>query len=402
MRRITLLTAIFGLLAVPASAGAATRLIFIIKGAGFGHGIGMSQYGAEGFAKHGWDYRQILGHYYTGTSLGQAQTRTVRVLLQDGRRSISFAGATGVGGKKADPNTKYTAKASGSRVTVNGHLGTFAAPLSITSSGGAVRLFGRADNGVISGAYRGGLEIRPSASGGLMAVNAASLDSYVKGVVPGEVPASWPAEALKAQAVAARTYALATDAGASLFDQYSDTRSQMYTGLNGEAASTNAAVDATAGQVVRYGGQLAVTYFFSTSGGKTEDVQNVFYGSTPEPYLVAVNDPYDNLGPRHRWQFTFSRSQMESKLRGLFKGHFKAIKVLKRGVSPRVVSAQVVGTKGSSTASGVTLRARLGLYDTWFNFSSKKVTKATLSHPRAASLSASRVARDLAAAAPVR
>jgi stage II sporulation protein D len=397
MRRITLLSlALVTLLALPATAGAAIH-IYVIRGAGFGHGVGMSQYGADGFAQHGWDYRQILGHYYTGTSLGQAQTRTIRVLLEDKRKSISFDGATNVGGKSADPNTKYTAKVSGSGVKVNGDLGTFAAPLSVSSSGGAVRLFGTADNGVGSGAYRGSLEIRPSASGGLMAVNAVGLDSYVKGVVPGEVPAGWPAEALKAQAVAARTYALATNAGGTLFDQYADTRSQVYKGLSGEAS--NAAVDATAAQVVRYGGQIAVTYFFSTSGGKTENVENVFYGTTPEPYLVSVNDPYDNLAPRHRWQLTFSQRKIESKLHGLFKGHFKGLKVLKRGVSPRVVSAQVVGTKGSSTTSGVTLRARLGLYDTWFDFTAKKVKKS--GHARAA-LSASRVARALAAASPVR
>ena len=212
---------------------------------------------------------------------------------------------------------------------MNGHLGTFGAPLSVTSSGGAVRLFGSADNGVSSGAYRGGLELRPTIGGhGLMAVNAVSLDSYVKGVVPGEVPSSWPAEALKAQAVAARSYALSTDAGGSAFDQYADTRSQMYKGMSGEAASTNAAVDATSGQVLRYQGQIAVTYFFSTSGGETEDVQNVFYGSTPEPYLVAVNDPFDGIAPRHTWQLTFTQRQIESKLRGTFRGHFEGIKIL--------------------------------------------------------------------------
>ena len=91
-----------------------------------------------------------------------------------------------------------------------------------------------------------------------------------------------------------------------------------------------------------------------------------------------MSDPYDNIAPRHRWQFRFTRAQLESKLHGLFKGHFKAIKILSHGVSPRVVSAQVVGTKGSSKADGVTLRSRLGLYDTWFTFSEiKRKKKAT-------------------------
>src|SRR5437763_5943228 len=107
-----------------------------------------------------------------------------------------------------------------------------------------------------------------------MAVNAVDLDGYVKGVVPGEVPASWPPEALKAQAVAARTYALTTDAGGSLFDQYADTRSQVYGGISAETPATNVAVRDTAGQIVTYRGRPATTYFFSTSGGKTENVQN--------------------------------------------------------------------------------------------------------------------------------
>ena len=232
-----------------------------------------------------------------------------------------------------------------------------------------------------------------------MAVNTVDLDGYVKGVVPGEVPTSWPAEALKAQAVAARTYALATDAGGSSFDQYADTRSQMYKGLDSEVTASNAAVDGTSGQVVLYNGHVAVTYFFSTSGGKTEDVQNVFYGTPPEPYLKSVSDPYDGIAPRHHWRFTFTRSQLESKLHGLFKGHFKTIKVLRRGVSPRVVSAQVIGTKGSSRTDGVTLRSRLSLYDTWFAFKVvKKKAKASASHDRVAAAGA-KTARAIARAA---
>jgi stage II sporulation protein D len=393
MRRITFLIAL-ALAALPAAASAASTK-YVLKGRGFGHGIGMSQYGADGFAQHGWDYRQILGHYYTGTDIGQTSTRTVRVLLQDNRGSISFEGASSVGGKHADPTTRYKAKPSGGGVKVAG-LGSFSLPLSIKSATGAFRLIGGADNGVGSGAYRGGLEIRPGFSHGLMAVNAVDLDGYVKGVVPGEVPASWPAEALKAQAVAARTYSLATDAGGSSFDQYADTRSQMYKGLESEAKSTNDAVDATNGQVVRYQGRIAVTYFFSTSGGRTEDVENVFYGSQPEPYLKSVSDPYDNIAPRHQWQFTYTRAQLESKLHGLVKGHFRTIKILEHGVSPRVVAAQVVGTKGSTRVDGVTLRSRLGLYDTWFTFTVVKKKKASGARAAAVAASAARAVATVA------
>ena len=396
MRRIFPLIAL-ALLALPTAASSASTK-YQVEGRGFGHGVGMSQYGADGYAQHGWSYQQILGHYYTGTDLGKTSTQTVRVLLQDNRSAVSFEGASKVGGKSADPTTRYKAKPTSGGVKVSG-LGTFAVPLAVKSATGAIRLIGGADNGVGSGAYRGGLELRGGSSHGLMAVNTVDLDGYVKGVVPGEVPASWPAEALKAQAVAARTYALATDAGGSSFDQYSDTRSQMYKGLDSEVAASNAAVDGTSGQVVLYNGRLAITYFFSTSGGKTEDVQNVFYGTPPEPYLKSVSDPYDGIAPRHHWKFTFTRRQLESKLHGLVKGHFKTIKVTKRGVSPRVVSAQVVGTKGSSQTDGVTLRSRLGLYDTWFTFKViKKKAKASASHARVAAAGA-QAARAMARAA---
>ena len=97
-------------------------------------------------------------------------------------------------------------------------------------------------------------------------------------------------------------YALATDAGGPQFDQYPDTRSQVYAGFDGEQPALDAAVEATANQVLRYAGKIAVTYFFSTSGGETEDIQNVFYGAAPQPYLVGVKDPYDDVSPRHRWQ----------------------------------------------------------------------------------------------------
>ena len=174
------------------------------------------------------------------------------------------------------------------------------------------------------------------------------------------------------QAVAARSYALATDAGGPLFDQYADTRSQVYNGMSAEQPSTNAAARATAGQVVLYQGQVATTYFFSTSGGRTENVENVFYGAPPSPYLKSVKDPYDGVSPRHRWQFRFTRAQIQARLGSLCRGRFRAIKVVKRGVSPRVVAADVVCSGGRTRTNGASLRSRLGLYDTWFS-----VTKAS-------------------------
>src|SRR2546423_4339467 len=297
MRRLTVMTVSLVLL-LASAAGASP---YVIHGRGYGHGIGMSQWGAYGFAKHGRGSGWILRHYYRGTELSTAGNRAVRVLLQSGRPTISFAGATAAGSAKLDSARTYTARLrADGRIALRGErrfARVLPAPLLVSSSGGAVRLGGRALNGVLDGAYRGAIELSRSAAGGLTAVNVVDLEGYVKGVVPGEVPASWPAESLKAQAVAARSYALATRSGGALFDQFPDTRSQVYKGLDGEATRIDGAVDATAHRVLHYRGQVAVTYFFSASGGRTEDVENVFYGSPSRPYLRAVRDPFDGAAP---------------------------------------------------------------------------------------------------------
>jgi stage II sporulation protein D len=154
----------------------------------------------------------------------------------------------------------------------------------------------------------------------------------------------------------------------------------MYRGVAAERPSTDAAVAATAGQVVTYGGQPVTTFFFSTSGGKTENVENSFVGAAPKPWLKGVDDPYDDLAPRHRWKpQTLTTTQAAAKLRGLVKGRFRGINVIQRGVSPRIVRAQVVGTKGTTNVTGPQLRSRFGLFDTWAFF-----TTVTSSGKRAA------------------
>jgi stage II sporulation protein D len=232
---------------------------------------------------------------------------------------------------------------------------------------GSVKLRGPGGYTRMGGNYRGAMELRGNGGGGIIAVNVVPLDAYVQGVIPGEMPASWLPEALKVQAVAARSYALATDAGGPLFDQYADTRSQVYKGMSAEQPTTNAAARETAGQVVLYDGAVATTFYFSTSGGRTENVENSFIGAAASPYLKSVSDPYDDISPRHRWQLRFTRSQMQAKLGGLCRGSFKSIKVVKRGVSPRVVAADVVCSRSRVRTNGSTLRFRLGLYDSWFS-----------------------------------
>lgn len=206
------------------------------------------------------------------------------------------------------------------------------------------------------------------------------LERYVRGVVSAEMPSSWPTAALEAQAIASRTYALTADAGdrseiGQPFDVYSDTRSQMYRGVAAETASTNAAVAATAGQVVTYAGQPATTYYFASSGGMTEDARNSFLGSTPEPWLVGVADAYETTASDWIRSMTFAAAT--TRLRGLVKGAFRGIEVLTRGVSPRIVSAEVLGSRSATPVSGPKLAARLGLSSTWAYFSVKSGTRVT-------------------------
>jgi stage II sporulation protein D len=347
-----------------------------VDGHGFGHGVGMSQYGAYGYAQHGADYKEILEHYYTGTKVsgggaaggggggtggvgGKAGAGKVRVLLGSGGSSVDFRGASRACGQKVDPGSRYEFVASGGGVSLQGAQGkvTGCGPEGVASAGIEISGFGR---------YRGAL-VAHADGGELLVINSIDIDGYTRGVVPNEMPSSWPQDALRAQAVAARSYALATRRGGGTFDLYSDTRSQVYKGRSTETPATNKAVTATAGQVVTYHGELATTFYYSTSGGQTEDARYGFGGSAI-PYLKSVKDPYDGVSPLHNWTARFSDEQMESKLSGLFQGSLQKIDVVQTGVSPRIVRARVVGSSGSSTVSGSTLQSRLGLRSTWARF----------------------------------
>ena len=314
-------------------------------------------------------YRGILSHYYSGTSLVTASQRSIRILLQPDDPYIRVRGATRGGGHRLKPATTYIARPSGSRIklsTTGGKLiGRFSSGLELSRPDGVLRLLGPAINGVSSGRYRGAVRI-VNDGGGVTAINRISLDDYVRGVVAGEMPNSWPLEALKAQAVAARTYALATRKTSGEYDLYPDTRSQVYRGVTGESVRSDAAVAGTAGRILTYGGAPAITYYFSTSGGHTESIQYSFVGALSKPWLVGVTDPYDDRSPYHRWQVSFSTAKLSSALGA--KGKFKKLKVLERGTSPRIVRARVIGTRGSTTISGPQIRERLGLRDTWMRF----------------------------------
>jgi stage II sporulation protein D len=130
-------------------------------------------------------------------------------------------------------------------------------------------------------------------------------------------------------------------------------------------------VKKTKRKVVKHRGKVAITYFNSTSGGKTESVEHGFPGANPSRYLKSVKDPWDRISPVHTWRVTFSDKAMESRLKGLFQGNLQEIKIIEQGDSPRIVTARVVGSTGSSNVSGPTLRARLGLRSTWASFTHK-------------------------------
>jgi stage II sporulation protein D len=365
MRRLASCAAAAASLALPSAASAAST--FFISGAGYGHGIGMSQYGASGYALHGQDYQFILSHYYDGTTLGTTDpNQVIRVLISIGR--ASFSGATAAGGKKLNAGQTYSV-----RVLRDGNLGLysragkklreFQAPLRATGPA-PLELVGK-------GLYRGALEFRP-AGGAVQTVDAVGLDDYVRGVVSAEMPSTWPFEALEAQAVAARTYAITSNVQGNGFQLYSDTRSQAYGGVAAEGPQTDAAVAATRGQIVTDAGIPVATFFFASSGGYTEDIQNVWLGVSPESWLQGVPDPYDNSdgNPYYRWSEQLTMAAAARDLGSLVKGSLVGVKITKTGVSPRVVSAVVVGTGGQSNVTGPQLQNIFGLRSTYMMFSS--------------------------------
>ncbi len=358
---LALLAALASLAAiVPAAASASVN--WVVHGRGFGHGVGMSAYGAYGYAQHGKSYRFILGHYYTGTTIGSFdKPRTVRVLLGSSSGDVGFSGATSACRTKLDPKRNYEAHRVGNAVRLRSSGGRL-----LAKCGAKLRAAG---NGKIAiagyGTFRGALETVPGGSA-LNVVNALALEQYVKGVMSNEVPPSWPAEELKAQAVAVRSIALTGDVNGHGYDLYNDTRSQVYGGLESEYTTTNAAANATRGQVVMYKGEVAQTLYSACSGGHTESAVNVF--GYDVPYLIGVKDPFDGACPLHTWTLKFSGPEISSKLSGYLKGRLKQVVITKTGVSPRIISAKLIGTGGVSTVSGSELESALGGYDTWMTF----------------------------------
>jgi SpoIID/LytB domain protein len=181
------------------------------------------------------------------------------------------------------------------------------------------------------------------------------------------MPDRWSIAALEAQAVAARSYALATLKPGSTFDLFSDTRSQVYGGLAYETSRTNLAVSRTAGQVVTWNGHVATTFFFSTSGGRTADVREVWPKLGNVPYLRSVPDPYDNRSPHHAWgPITFDATRLAKRL------HVAPGAVsVERTPAGRVASVRI----GARRIDGNSFRSELGLASTWFQVGDLSLTE---------------------------
>ena len=341
------------------SAPLGANAAFVVTGHGWGHGVGMSQYGAYGYAQHGFTYAKIIAHYFPGTTLGPAPLARVRVLLTGSAGTLKIGSAADFSVKDASGES-HDVTAGTYTLTPKLMLKVADAQKAKPLSGPLLFQPGASPLVLGSRHYRGSIQLDAD-TGKLRAINFVGLEQYLYGVVPSEMPHTWAPEALKAQAVAARSYALATRR-AGPFDLYPDTRSQVYLGLDHEQPETNAAVDATAGKVVLYDGQVAKTYFFSSSGGRTAASQDVW--GTAVPYLVSVPDPYDTISPYHNWgPLVFSGAKLARVL------HIpKPIQDLQTTLnsSGRVVTMTVTTPLGAHLFDGTALRRVLGLRSTWF------------------------------------
>jgi SpoIID/LytB domain protein len=368
-------------------------------GRGYGHGVGMSQWGAYGRAMEGQTAAQIVGHYYSGTTLGTVANSQIRVLVLGGFKATSSnpVQVYGRGGSwkldgvaktfPADARVRFWPVVSGSttswRVLVSASDGT---TLHSATTSNSVRVRPNSGSTTLQlwskpsayDRYRGVLRLFGKMDGSLSVnvIDEIPLESYLRGVVPVEVSASWPVEAVKAQAIAARSFAeRQRKPGTGTFDLYDDTRHQVYRGILGEKAGGDAAVSGTAGQVVRTSsGAIANTLYHSAAGGWTENNEDAFVSSTGAritavySYLRGVSDrradgtAYDEASPFDTWKTkTYTLSQLQAWFAADSRtnvGTLVALDLRNRGVSGRLISVTLIGANGTKkTVSGEVFRA---------------------------------------------
>ncbi len=211
--------------------------------------------------------------------------------------------------------------------------------------------------------YRGVVELRRTAAGRLTVINELDLEEYLYGVLKNEVDPQWPAEALKAQAVASRTWALYSLNRFALegYDVRATTESQVYNGVTAEDPRTTAAVDATRGEIMTYQGRPIFAAYHSDSGGSTESSELV-WGGTSYPYLRGVADPYSVGAPRHEWTVRMDLATFENRVRrsGRMITNVTGIEVAEATSSGRAALLRVSGAHGVLLLKGAELRAVLG------------------------------------------
>ncbi|HEX2771976.1 MAG TPA: SpoIID/LytB domain-containing protein [Micromonosporaceae bacterium] len=377
--------AALALVAVPAQAAENSWTVprqatITIDGHGYGHGHGMSQYGAEGAGRQGVGYRRIVEFYYPNTRWGTARG-PVRVLISadtsDDLLVVARSGlqvrGTGGGGFTTLPDngaSRWRISSWGDGTNHVGYLtntwhhyaalrgqGEFGAggePITLITPSGSTQ-------------YRGRLRAAAPSSGSAArdTVNILPLDSYLRGVVPLEMPALWTPAAVRSQSVAARTYAAYERAHPRAGHyQLCDTAScQVYGGYSAEHSASDAAIDATRQQVLLSGGDPAFTQFSSSSGGWT--------AAGSFAYLPAKRDPYDGWSgnPVHSWSTSVTDARLESQWPAL--GNLTSMRTTRDGHGDwggRVRTVTLKGSQGRVQVSGDTFRSVLGLRSTWLTF----------------------------------
>ncbi|MGZ8604031.1 MAG: SpoIID/LytB domain-containing protein [Actinomycetota bacterium] len=406
MRRATFIVLVLVLAltaATPAQAASdraerrAEREEFTFFGSGFGHGLGMSQWGAYGLSQQGWSAPRILTHYYSGTRVGGAGRvpKQLRIGLIQGRGSVRLEAESGdvelrLGNRRTGDVVATVPSGQTWRVRVAGNgyqivdagggtVGTVGSPttslFAVFQPQGAIVRVPEAGHAYNRGWIEFGLY---DCSGGcaMRLVLEITPQEYLYGL--GEVPSSWPKPALQAQAIAARTYAL-TKAATSQHRAgcdcalYASSFDQVYAGWDKEGGLDGnrwvAAVNATRDKVVVDRGDTIQAFYMSSSGGFTEDNENV-WGGTPIDYLRGVCDPGDftTANPSATWDITFGAANLTEQL-SLGIGTVTGFVNAQRGVSGRIVSVTVNGLNGSQAITGAALRSALGLRDdrVWIN-----------------------------------
>lgn len=285
------------------------------------------------------------------TALSPAPASTaveVRVLLEENRRELSLNAASGFdvtapGGRSlttVPPGHPAVVRVSSGRLTING------TPLSSDEATFAPGRQGTLKLG--NRTYRGRLRIKKNPAGTMQAVNILNLEDYLYGVVPREMPPTWSLEALKAQAVVSRTYAIYQLERNRMkdYDICNTTSSQVYGGCVDERAASNRAVDETRGKVLMHNGRIALPYFHSNSGGVTEDAKNVWLVDIP--YLKTVQDPYSLQAPNTAWSHYLSLDDIRGALgrNGVDVGSLHGVEPYDTSPSGRVKRVRISGSAG--------------------------------------------------------